>query len=322
MKNYSLIENEYLNIDRSFHKVYAHLVQSLYVIDGIWETDCEENTLRSILKDLNGEVLLVTQEFPDSVLVNCVSLTGRTKALEFLDYLFDSYGIIKGDASYARGKMSTVLLKVNMNGRGIKSVAEFFMERADSYYNDLDRVLSANFLIDNPTEKNEMKRYVKKNVPWAYVRTTDIAPAGTQILLKSLENDTGTRIRSGKNIIIMIGCLGEIYEITEEKFYNTYEVSSEVLNIFETYFDFIPAVELPESKEYITIDELAHLCYPKPGTGIWAKRLDKRTKVFRKGTMDYFVGQVGDYLAIRCDDETDIYIIQAEVFLRTYEETV
>lgn len=119
---------------------------------------------------------------------------------------------------------------------------------------------------------------------------------------------------------IMIGCLGEIYEITDEKFKSTYDVTYERLDIFERYFDFIPAVELPDKGKYVTIDEMAHLCYPKPGNGIWAKRLDKRTKIFRKGSLDYFIGNPGDYMAIRADDYQDIYVIQQEVFLRTYEE--
>ena len=77
---------------------------------------------------------------------------------------------------------------------------------------------------------------------------------------------------------------------------------------------------MPETGEYMIIDEYAHICHPKPGAGIKADRLKYRTKVFRNGKPDYFIGKPGDYLAIRPDDLTDIYIIQSEVFGRTYDE--
>lgn len=160
--------------------------------------------------------------------------------------------------------------------------------------------------------------YCKKQVPWAVVETLDIAKPGEKICIKTLENDTGLIIHADADLLIMIGCLGEVYEITRQKFENSYEKSDEQLDIFSQLLDFIPAVELPRTGEYKTIDELAYLCVPKPG-GIYAKQLQVRTKVFGKGRGDYFIGKAGDYLAIRLDDLQDMYIIRREVFERTYE---
>ncbi len=319
MKKYSLLENTDVGIDIGYHKLYAHMEQSMFVIDGIWETDCSEERLTDILRKLNGELLLVTQEFPDSILVACLSLSKRTKAIEFLDFIFGEYGLIKGNGSYAQGRVSTLLVRISMKEIESTSVAEFFMERAEAYFDDMDKIIAANYVRECPSVKNEMRKYVKKNVPWAFVLSTDIADEGKEIIVRTLEIDSGVSLKVSGNVVIMIGCKGEIYEISYEKFKATYEPSDEKLNIYEKFFDYIPAVELPETKEYITIDELAHLCYPKKGGGILAKKLEKRTKVFRKGTMEYFVGNPGDYLAVRCDDEQDVYIIQEEVFLRTYE---
>lgn len=320
MNNYSLIEIDNSINHRGFNHIYAHTEKSLYVVDGVWETDLTKENLTDILNDFHGEVLIATKEFPDSVLIACVSVTPRTKALEFLDYVFGNYGIIKGDAKYATGKMSTVLIKTHMKELGIDKLVNYFMEMSDSYYKDMDRVIAANFLKDNPAEISSFTKYVKKNMPWAYVNTLDIAPKGTRIKIKSLENDTGVEIFSSEKMIIMIGCLGEIYEITADKFDVTYNTSNEELDIFERFFNFIPAVELPDKGDYVTIDEVAHLCYPKQEPGILARPLKKRTKVFRKGSLDYFIGNEGDYMAVRCDDLQDIYIIQQEVFLRTYEK--
>ena len=55
--------------------------------------------------------------------------------------------------------------------------------------------------------------------------------------------------------------------------------------------------------------------------GIYAKCLERRTKVFNPyNEGEYFVGRKGDYLAIRQDDLSDIYIIKNGIFQETYEE--
>ena len=46
--------------------------------------------------------------------------------------------------------------------------------------------------------------------------------------------------------------------------------------------------------------------------------LNSRHRSHNKG--EYFVGTSGDYLAIRKDDISDIYIIQREIFAQTYEK--
>ena len=72
--------------------------------------------------------------------------------------------------------------------------------------------------------------------------------------------------------------------------------------------------------DYISLDELAKLCYPRRGVGIYACELQRRTKVFpASDNGEYFLGRPGDYMAVRLDDFTDIYVIQREIFLQTYE---
>ena len=74
------------------------------------------------------------------------------------------------------------------------------------------------------------------------------------------------------------------------------------------------------NKKYISLDEAAHICYPSRGIGIYACELERRTKIFPvDNEEDYYLGRPGDYMAIRMDDFTDVYIIQREIFLQTYE---
>lgn len=51
---------------------------------------------------------------------------------------------------------------------------------------------------------------------------------------------------------------------------------------------------------------------------IRARELTRRTKVFSvRG--DCFQGKPGDYLAAGTDDPADVYIVQGDIFQRTYE---
>jgi len=319
INNYSHIDTDNLNIENSFRNIYVHSKHAFYVLDGGWDTDDDRDGLEKLLRDLGGELLLLVQEQPNELMVTCISQTHRIRALEFLDYIFGSFGLLSGEERFAQGQLSKVLLNVHIKDEGISRPIEFFMARANEYFSESECIMAGTYVKENPDVLVNMTSYRKKSVPWAFVKTTDIAPEKTKISLRTLENDSGVDIISSEKKYIMIGCLGEVYDIQEEKFLKTYDKSEEKLDIFESFFNYIPAVEITDTSEYVAIDELAHLCYPKSDSGIYAKRLEKRTRVFRKGGVDYFVGSEGDYLVIRKDDYQDIYIVKEEIFYRTYE---
>lgn len=302
------------------YKIYSHCLGLLYYIGDVDEADFTEERLSGILNLLEGQLLLATRESMDSFQVKCISHTSSTRAIEIIDFVFGAYGVIKGNANYAEGRMSLTMLSMCMSEAEITTVTQYMMHASDQYFGEIRNIYAHTFAAENKEYVDSMKLYEKKPVSWAFVKSTDIAKPGTLISIKSLENEAGVRITANEDIYIMIGVKGEVYEITKEKFMYSYVESDEQLDIFESYFDFIPSVELPDTGEYMVIDEMAHLCYPQPGVGIKADRLTARTKVFRTGKPDYFIGKPGDYLAIRPDDLTDIYIIQNEVFGRTYEE--
>ena len=35
----------------------------------------------------------------------------------------------------------------------------------------------------------------------------------------------------------------------------------------------------------------------------------------------YMLGKPGDFLAVRCDDRHDIYVVERDIFYESYEET-
>lgn len=247
--------------------------------------------------------------------------TKRIRALEFLDYLIPEFGLVKGDAQAAGGRISSAILKVQISGMDLTDTMEYFLKMSASYYENCDCIEAEVYGREHEMEIRQMRQYVKKRIPWAFVNTTDIVEAGEVIRIKSLENESGIMITADPEVYIMIGCRGEVYDMKRDKFEHTYEVTEEVLDVFEQMLDFLPEVELADTGEYISLDELAHLCYPREGSGIYAKKLEKRTKIFPAGgSEEYYLGRPGDYMAVRLDDFQDMYIIQREIFRQTYEE--
>lgn len=265
-------------------------------------------------------LLLVWREQEEERLL-FFSKSRRVRALEFLDYLIAEFGLVKGDANAASGRISTAILKVQMAGVDLTDTMEYILKMTQSYFEDCDWIEVEAYAEQHFMEVKEMPQYVKKQIPWAYVKSTDVVAEGEAFTMKSLENESGLTVTASADTYIMIGCRGEIYDIARKKFENTYETTEQALDVFEMMLDFLPAVETVPEGIYISLDEIARLCYPKKGKGIYACQLQKRTKVFPLNkNQEYFLGRPGDYMAIRPDDFRDIYIIQRDIFMQTYEE--
>ena len=314
MEDYKEIENiDVMHVD----KAYVHKDMPILVMEVSKGLTLDYHMGKEILEKTNCNIMLTIEKITDAIVIRCVSHNKKIRAIEYLDFIFGEYGIIKGNEKIAEGKMSLVILEVRIADMEIGSAMDFFKLRAYEYFVDLDVIDK-----DSPAQDVEhMSRYKKQHIPWAVVKTLDIVPEGELINVKTLENPTGVNVIASEDTYIMIGCRGEVYDITSSKFHNSYEESEEVLDVLEEMLDFIPAVETVADGTYIPIDEIAHLCYPKVDNYIYARQLSRRTKVFMVyNEEEYFVGKAGDYLAVRGDDIKDVYIIQKDIFTNTYEE--
>lgn len=270
-------------------------------------------------KNTGCPFVLTVYESMDEMHLNFFSNKREIRALEFLDFILPEYSLIKGDAAIANGRISLAILRVQMADSNLQQTTDYILHQCSAYFADNVCIQAADYIQTRKGIPDEMKPYHKIKIPWAYVRSTDAVPAGKKFLVKSLENESGITITAADDVYIMIGCRGEVYDIQAEKFHKTYEASEENLNILDQMLDFIPTIETLSEEEYISIDEIAHLCYPKNQVGIYACQLTQRTKVFPVNyNQDYFVGRPGDYLAVREDDLQDIYIIQNDIFGQTY----
>ncbi len=244
----------------------------------------------------------------------------RIRALEFMDYLVENYAMVRGNGDVAQAVITPVFLQVMMSELEVNDVQSMLEKIVELYHTRCQWIYATDYARENRDAILKMPVYVKKHVPWAFVKSVDIVEAGEKFRLKSLENESDLIIEASEDTYIMIGFHGEIYHINRAKFERTYEITDEKLDVYEQMLDYLPEVRKCQDDSFVCLDELAHLCYPKKVNGIYAIPLERRAKVFNPYMQgEYFVGREGDYLAIRKDDLEDIYIIQKEILGETYE---
>lgn len=261
-------------------------------------------------------------EEPYQVQIVIVSSSKKIRAIEILEYILPEFGLVKGNATKATGCISMAILNSQITDAEKDSAEEYFAAKIEEYRNHTVCIVANEYAAANEEEIRKLPIYSKRRVKWAVVKSTEIAKKGETFMIRSLENESGVNVEVSENTYIMIGCRGEVYEISAEKFNNTYEISTEKLDVFEEMLEFIPEVKLISNNQYISIDDRAKICYPKQNFQIYASRLSDRTKIFQgDGRGEYFLGREGDYMAFRADDIRDIYVIQKDIFEYTYERS-
>ncbi len=267
-----------------------------------------------------GQCKLFWTEEDDGVHLCFVSRNHSVRALEFLDYLVSDYAMAKGGSDKAEAIVSYTFLKLMLSDMEVQDIGQMLEKKTELYYSECDWIYAQDYVQENQEKIQNLPVYVKKKISWAYVKSTDIVDAGEKFCMRSLEHESDLIKEASEDTYIMIGCRGEIYDIKRDKFEKTYEAVDKQLDIYEKMLDFLPEVRRYPEGTYISLDELAHLCQPRNDVGIYGMRLDRRTKVFTPHNHgEYFLGRAGDYLAIREDDIMDMYVIQREIFMQTYE---
>jgi len=194
--------------------------------------------------------------------------------------------------------------------------SEFLMGRLIQYFGEYDHIYCDRMKIDI----NKFEKYRKKTIPIGFVRSEDVFPIGTDILIRTLEGDTHTT--TDPDIYIMVGIDQGVCPIKREKFeasyrelYSPYKKDEHIKseNQYET------TVKDLIQGESISLLPYIRSCVPTGKSIIYVKKLEKFTKVFTAWNLEgYMFGNIGDYLAIRADDINDAYVIKEAIFHKTY----
>ncbi len=194
----------------------------------------------------------------------------------------------------------------------------FFSQRLNDYFDNC-RILYAGAC---EIDLVDMRRYVKKPVHVGFVEAAKVLPVSTPVTIRTLEGDVDMTVEP--DLIIMIGIRGEVYPRRKENFEKRYTVTGEPYRMSRvrprakgTLYE--PTIRNRATGEIMKLADCAGSCIARGGTQIYAKELTGRVKIFTAWDEEkYMLGREGDFLAVRCDDRHDIYVVEREIFFETY----
>ena len=272
---------------------------------------CDPNVL-GLISDLVLQVdailtCVVYNELENGFKLSIRSCNREARANEVAAFLTKDIGSGGGHIEKAGGFISK---KRYMEHYPTLHSEAFFSERLNEYFDHTEIIYAKDYMIDI----TEMKRYQKKKLPLGFVKIGEVMQAGTPITIRTLEGDIDISV--DENFYIMIGVKGEVYPIKKEKFEKSYE---EMKGKFELEAEYVPTVRNRITGQTESILDFARSCVPTGETQIYARELDRITKVFSAWDEEkYMLGNPGDFIAARCDDLHNIYIVERDIFYKTY----
>ena len=279
---------------------------------------CDPNILGVIsdmLLEVEGlESCLVYSYLSFGVKISVRSCSKNVKASELAGYIAKGFGGGGGHLTKAGGFLQRDLFEQNGLEYKNEVIEELMKDRMFSYYRDSE----IRYAGVEDEDLSDYRRYIKREVMMGYVEGINLGEPGRRVVIRTLEGDVEVTIKD--DLIIVFGIEGEMWPIEKKKFEVSYRKSDEEY-VYPGEYE--PTVIDSETEEHINMLPFAKSCIALGGSGIYAKELDHRVKIFSTWDPDkYYLGVQGDYIAVRTDDHKDIYIIARSIFKRTYIEIV
>lgn len=238
----------------------------------------------------------------------------EVNASELAAYLAEGIGSGGGHYEKAGGFISMKLYEEHyptMHAEG------YFNNRMTQYFDSFEIIDASKYSIDT----TQMQSYKKKKLPVGYVKADEVLPVGTPITIRTLEGDVEMTVE--EDLYIIIGIKGEVYPNRRDKFERSYLKQDTPYCMAECSVntEYCPTIKNRRDGKNLVLTDFARVCVPTGEKHIYAKVLTKGVKVFAEWDKSkYMLGRPGDYLAVRQDDKHDIYVIEKDIFSKTYEE--
>ena len=259
---------------------------------------------------------VVFNETNDGFKLSVRSCVKEVNASELVVYLTENIGSGGGHYEKAGGFVSKKLYEERYPTLHAEA---YFNNRMTQYFDSFDLIYAEKYDMD----VSNMKKYTKKNIPIGYVKTAEVLPVGTPITIRTLEGDMEMKVE--EDLYILIGIKGEVYPNRREKFERSYKTLDQKYRFEEMVLsrDYVPTIKNRDDGSTLLITDYARVCVPTGQVHIHAKELKRGVKVFTAWDKErYMLGKAGDYLAVRCEDRHDIYVVERDIFGRTYEESI
>lgn len=214
-------------------------------------------------------------------------------------------------------------------------MAEKIREAVASYAKKSVIIDAGEYFAENRIKVEKLPVYRKKVMPRCCVSLKEIRDRmhlddDTEIILQTLENESGVTLKCSDEVLIMIGTNGEPYDIRSEKFSELYEIMEEgsgeasVMELSKDY-EMIPKAILKDSGAEINLLDYAVLCTSVKINQVYAEQISEGIyKVFSTrilGTNQYYLGGKGDWLTVDRDSPTSVHIVADIPFKKSYEKT-
>lgn len=256
---------------------------------------------------------VVFNEVHDGYKFSVRSCIREVNASELADFLADGIGSGGGHYEKAGGFIS---LRRYEEKYPTLHTEGYFNNRMTQYFDSFELIYAEDYEVDLST----MKKYVKRKIPVAYVKADEILPVGTPITIRTLEGDIDMTVE--EDLYILIGIKGEVYPNRRKKFLETYSLLDDSYDrtAYIHKAEYAPVIKNRLDGRDMLLSDYAHGCIPTGEVHIHARPLEKGVKVFTAWDKNkYMLGKPGDYLAVRCDDLHDIYVVERDIFARSYD---
>lgn len=255
---------------------------------------------------------VVFNQYADGYKLSVRSCVKEVNASELAAYLTEGIGSGGGHFEKAGGFISMKLYEEKyptLHAEG------YFNNRMTQYFDSFAIIYAKDYQAD----LSEMKRYTKKKIPIGYVKADEVLPVGTPITIRTLEGDVEITVR--EDLYIMIGIKGEVYPNWKKNFEKAYQATQEPYAYESKTTEYVPVIKNRQNGSNLPLTDYAKVCVPTGEVHIWAKPLERGVKVFTEWDKEkYMLGRPGDYLAVKCDDLQDVYVVEKDIFAETYDE--
>ncbi len=318
------------NISMDELEIASEALKSVCVIEGYKSAtaltaECDPNIL-GLISDMLLEVDAIETcvvfsflEKENKVKLSVRSCVKETRANELAEYIAREAGNGGGHEVKAGGVLfCDALESLGVDTRnGSSSVKDYIEGRIKSYFDQCEIL----YYGKEEQDRSLLKEYRKIPVNVGYVVSSDLAPTGTRVTVRTIEGDVDTM--ADPETYIMIGVDGEVYPTTKKVFEEKYQrldvpyVYPE-LNAANRY---TPAVLNRDQGENVDMLPYVHSCISKGGDLMLFRQIDHIVKIFSHWDPDhYYLGNPGDYLAVYKDNLSKFYIVKKDIFEKTYKE--